>query len=133
MRDTEQQSWHRRVDANWPGVRITHAEVEPPRGGGESRPLLRAAVELGTLLPADVQVEAAGSSGKPTETQAVRMWSAGRYREGVFVFEATVHRQVAGSESLVVQVRPARGYDLPPVAAPLDASAQRARGGGPAD
>jgi hypothetical protein len=50
----------------------------------------------------------------------VRLWSVQSYRNGAYVFEATVCLQeIDDGEGLVVRVHPAYGYDPRPAAAPV--------------
>jgi hypothetical protein len=117
-------SWRRWVRANWKRVRVVAVELRRARADTGSRITIRAVVHLGALLPADVQVTVrrrhsvtrCESSGECV----VRLWSVQSYRNGAYVFEAAVcPHEIDDGEGLVVQVHPAHGYVLRPVAAPV--------------
>ena len=105
----------------WPGtarrgVRVTHAEVRRAGRDDGSALRIRAVVQLGTLLPADVRVHVAprgNAASCESDPGALRLWSVQSYRNGAFVFEATaLDREIgaaADAEDLVVRVRPAHG------------------------
>lgn len=104
-------SWRPWLEANWEEVRVAHAEARRRIGAGGVRFHIRAVVHLGALLPTDVQVEC-GVRGRERghSVSGVRLWSVQSYRNGAFVYEATIADDAIGDvaqDDLVVRVRPA--------------------------
>jgi hypothetical protein len=99
---------------------------------------LEVEVELGNLLPADVRVFLVLDDGLWSERpspRAIRMLSTRSYRNGTFIFEASVRPALVRDRAhALVGVCPARPSDdhgaLAPVAQPFSLAPRRARESG---
>jgi hypothetical protein len=99
----------------WPRVRISDLGVTAPVGQGELA-TVHARVELGALLPADVQVEVVQASGlgdrrRPAEA-CRRLCSEYAYHNDSYAYEGRVPvRELSVAGGCVVRVTPAPDLD----------------------
>ena len=114
-------AWHaRRVEEDWPAVRVLPLEPWPAGDGVR----VRAVVRLGRLAPADVHVELRpGGDGVGVDRA---MWSALAYDNGCYLFEATLaHEDLADVAEWFVRVRPRAALPAPVVLERLRVDAPR--------
>ncbi len=108
----ELAEWKARVRAQWPSVRVEHVESS---GAGDSPQLgatleLRAFVALGTLEPADVDVQVVhGHVDDDDEIRDIRVGSlavAESYENGRYSYEGVIDLERTGSFGYSVRVVP---------------------------
>ena len=103
-----------RLDACWPLVHVDSVEIIP--GPGSER--IRAVVQLGGLVPADVRVEVVSPVVGPVSSMAVheRMSCDHALGNGAFVFESTLSPSAhAGPTEWLIHVHPAEAREEPRV------------------
>lgn len=103
-----------RLLEDWPDVRIDNVVTQLADHPGEPAANVRADVDLGSLLPADVRVELAAGEPSPDEqrTTPSRLWSTRSYHNGRYAFEASVPAGVLErTGGCVVRVSPAGAGD----------------------
>lgn len=96
----------------WPDVRIDCVVTQLADHRGEHAAIVRADIDLGSLLPADVKVELSAGEPSPDEQLMTpsRLWSTHSYHNGRYAFEASVPAGVLDrSGGCVVRVSPAAG------------------------
>ena len=101
-----------RLLEHWPHVRIDCVATQLADHSGEHAAIVRADIDLGSLLPADVRVELAAGEPSPGEHRMTpsRLWSTHSYHNGRYAFEASVPAGVLGrAAGCVVRVSPAAG------------------------
>lgn len=101
-----------RLLGDWPRVRIDNVVTQLADHPGEHAANVRADVDLGSLLPADVKVELATGEPSPDEQRMTpsRLWSTHSYHNGRYAFETSVPAGVLESAGgCVVRVSPAAG------------------------
>ncbi len=110
-----------RLLEDWPHVHIDNVETQladhPGEHAAADRPdehaaNVRADVDLGGLLPADVRVELAPGEPSPDDQRMTpsRLWSTHSYHNGRYAFEASVPAGVLErAGGCVVTVSPAAG------------------------
>jgi hypothetical protein len=99
-------AWVREV---WGGVRVTHLETNPLLADVPGRVRVRANVHLGSLLPADVLVEATTDAAEAPDASGewpIRLSSVQSYGNGTYVFEGLLPLEAVDEYALIVRVRP---------------------------
>ena len=104
--------WAAWVRQQWRVVRVTQVETTPVRDDVPGHVRLRANVHLGSLVPADVVVDATADRAKVAGEWSTRLASLQSYRNGTFVFEGLLPRRAVEDRlPLIVRVRPGVAHD----------------------
>lgn len=114
------------VAANWPKVHVGKADIALRDEPDGERGVVHACVELGELLPVDVDVELIHQHGPmPTsvaDRTLARMWSEHSYQNDSYDFEATVPAaELREAGHLAIRVTPASRLALSSLLAPVTA------------
>lgn len=101
-------AWTAWVRQQWGGVRVTHLETNPLLADVPGRVRVRANVDLGSLLPADVLVEATTDAAETAASAEwpIRLCSVQSYANGTYVFEGLIPLEAVDEHPLIVRVRP---------------------------
>jgi hypothetical protein len=107
-------AWAAWVREQWSAVRVTHLETNPllPDVPGHVR--LRANVHLGSLVPADVLVEATAEPAEAVDASgecSIRLCSMQSYNNGTYVFEGLLSLEALEDQPLTVRVRPGAAHE----------------------
>lgn len=102
-------AWAAWVRQQWRRVRVTHLETNSLLADVPGRVRVRANVHLGSLVPADVLVEATADVAETAAASRewpIRLWSVQSYRNGTYVFEGLLPLEAVDEHLLIVRVRP---------------------------
>ena len=104
--------WAAWVRRQWGRVRVTHVETTPIPDGAPDHVRVRANVHLGSLVPADVLVDATADGAKVSGEWSTRLASSQSYGNGTYVFEGLLSPHGDADRSpLIVRVRPGTAHD----------------------
>ena len=104
--------WAAWVRQQWSCVRVTDIKATPVPDGVPGHVRLRANVHLGSLVPADVLVDATAEGGNVSGERSTRLASLQSYGNGIYVFEGLLSlRTVEDRSPLIVRVRPGAAHD----------------------
>jgi hypothetical protein len=104
--------WAAWVREQWRGVCVTQVETTPARDDVPGHVRVLASVHLGSLLPADVLVDATADREKVPGEWSTRLASLQSYGNGTFVFEGLLPTHAVEDRCpLIVRVRPGAAHD----------------------
>lgn len=94
------------VAGEWPTVHIEDVALSPA-APGTAHAAVRACVQLGRLLPVDVEASVEVEGEVPGDVATAPMWTAQSFHNGRYEFEAHLPQaRLAGARCLSVTVRP---------------------------
>jgi hypothetical protein len=104
--------WAAWVRQQWRGVCVTQVETTPACDDVPGHVRVRANVHLGSLVPADVLVDATADREKVPAEWSTRLASLQSYGNGTFVFEGLLPPHAVDDRCpLIVRVRPGAAHD----------------------